>query len=699
MSVNSVVLAALIVGAAAALPAQQTAGSPPSTGASPMVHGIDRADLDTACAACSDFYAFATGGWRANHPVPGAYPRWGSFDVLQEHNREVVRDVLEEAAKEATGGASGPHAGSGGETAPNTSTEKVGLFYASCMDTVATEAAGMTPIKPELARIAAVATPAEFRREAAHLQSMRGNILFGVASQQDLKDSRQVVLQLSQGGLGLPDRDYYLKTDSASAAIRAAYVAHIARALTLAGDDSAMASDEAGRVMAIETSLARIARPRTERRDPYAIYHPMPLAEAEQLAPHADLAVWLPEAGVPHVTSVNVADPDFFRSLDTLLTTVPIGDWRTYLRWHFLAAAEPWLDSRFVAEDFRMESVLTGTKQMLPRWQRCVRITDQSMGEALGQAYLARAFSPEAKARALAMVRNMEAVLRDDLGTLSWMSPATRQQAIAKLDAYLNKVGYPDTWRDYSKLDVSRRPFVQNFLAAADFDFARRINKIGRPPDRMEWTMSPPTVNAYYNPSINEVVMPAGILQPPFFDPQAPDAVNYGGIGAAIGHEMTHGFDDQGRKFDAQGNLHDWWTADDAKGFQERAQGIVDQFNNYTVNDSLHVNGKLTQGENIADLGGLKIAYAALERSLANKPRKMDAGFTPEQQFFLSWARIWATTSRPEFARNLILTDPHSPGRWRVNGPLSNMPEFAAAFKCQPGDAMVRPADKRVSIW
>jgi putative endopeptidase len=402
---------------------------------------------------------------------------------------------------------------------------------------------------------------------------------------------------------------------------------------------------------------------------------------------------------VPHVTSVNVADPDFFRSLDTLLTTVPIGDWRTYLRWHFLAAAEPWLDSRFVAEDFRMESVLTGTKQMLPRWQRCVRITDQSMGEALGQAYLARAFSPEAKARALAMVRNMEAVLRDDLGTLSWMSPATRQQAIAKLDAYLNKVGYPDTWRDYSKLDVSRRPFVQNFLAAADFDFARRINKIGRPPDRMEWTMSPPTVNAYYNPSINEVVMPAGILQPPFFDPQAPDAVNYGGIGAAIGHEMTHGFDDQGRKFDAQGNLHDWWTADDAKGFQERAQGIVDQFNNYTVNDSLHVNGKLTQGENIADLGGLKIAYAALERSLANKPRKMDAGFTPEQQFFLSWARIWATTSRPEFARNLILTDPHSPGRWRVNGPLSNMPEFAAAFKCQPGDAMVRPADKRVSIW
>jgi putative endopeptidase len=700
MSVNSLVVAVLIAGTPVALWAQQPPGSAQSSDTSVIVHGIDRADLDTTCAACTDFYQFATGGWRTRNAIPAAYPRWGTFDVLQERNRATVRDVLEEAAKEATGSPSASNSsGSASDKAAHSATVKVGLYYASCMDSAAVEAAGITPIKPELARLAAVATPAEFRREAARLQSMRENVVFGMNSQQDPKNSSEVILQLSQGGLGLPDRDYYLKPDSASAAIRTAYAGHIARVLALAGDDDATAKGEADHVMALETSLARIARPRTERRDPYAVYHLMPLADAEKLVPHASLAQWLVEADVPHVTSANVADPDFFRSLDSLLAAVPIADWRTYLRWHFLAATEPWLDSRFVDEDFRMESILTGTKEMLPRWKRCVRVTDQSMGEALGQAYVARTFPPEAKARALAMVRNMEAVLREDLGTLAWMSPATRQQAITKLDAYLNKIGYPDTWRDYSKLQVTRRPFVENYIAAVDFDYARRINKIGHPPDRMEWTMSPPTVNAYYNPSINEVVFPAGILQPPFFDPKATDAVNYGGIGAAIGHEMTHGFDDQGRKFDAHGNLHDWWTPEDAKGFQERAQGIVEQFNGYTVNDSLHVNGKLTQGENIADLGGLKIAYAALDRSLANKPREMDAGFTPEQQFFLSWARIWATTSRPEFARNLILTDPHSPGRWRVNGPLSNMPEFAAAFHCQPGDPMVRPADKRVSIW
>jgi putative endopeptidase len=321
------------------------------------------------------------------------------------------------------------------------------------------------------------------------------------------------------------------------------------------------------------------------------------------------------------------------------------------------------------------------------------------MGEALGEAYVARTFPPEAKARALAMVRNMEAVLREDLGTLAWMSPETRKQAITKLDAFVNKIGYPDKWRDYSKLEITRRPFIENLEAASEFDYQRRITMIGRPVDRTQWNMSPPTVNASYNAGFNEVSFPAGILQPPFFDPAASDAVNYGGIGAGIGHEMTHGFDDEGRKFDAQGNLRDWWTADDAKSFQERAQGIVDQFDGYTVNDSLHVNGKLTQGENIADLGGLKIAYAALERSLANKPHPSVDGFTPEQQFFLSWARIWATSTRPQFARQLILTDPHSPGRWRVDGPLSNMPEFAAAFHCQPSDPMVRAADKRVAIW
>jgi putative endopeptidase len=703
MSVHSLVVAVLLAGPYAAVAAQQPSDS------APIVHGIDRADLDTTCAACKDFYQFAIGGWLVRNPIPAAYPRWGNFDVLQEHNRATVRQVLEEAAHEA-GGAGSPsadassgtgnrHPGSPGDRSARSATEKVGRFYASCMDSAAAESQGLSPLQPELARIAAIATPAAFRREAARLQTMRTGVMFALGSQQDAKNSREVILSVSQGGLGLPDRDYYIKTDSTSAAIRAAYVAHMGRAFVLAGDDSAKASGEADRVMVLETSLARIARARTERRDPYAVYHRMTLADVEKLAPHVEWTEWLGDASVPHVTSLNVADPDFFRSLDTLLASVPLSDWRTYLRWHLLSTGEPWLDSRFVAENFRMEGILTGTKEMLPRWQRCVRVSDAAMGEALGEAYVTRTFSPDAKARALAMVRNMEAVLHDDLGTLVWMSPATRAQAITKLDAFMNKIGYPDKWRDYSKLEITRRPFIENVIAAAEFDYDRRIAKIGRPLDRSEWTMSPPTVNAYYSPGFNEVVFPAGILQPPFFDPAAPDAVNYGGIGAAIGHEMTHGFDDQGRKFDAQGNLRDWWTADDAKGFQERAQGIVDQFNGYTVGDSLHVNGKLTQGENIADLGGLKIAYAALERSLEHKTRESAAGFTPEQQFFLSWARIWATSSRPEFARQLVLTDPHSPGKWRVDGPLSNMPEFAAAFHCQPTDFMVRPADKRVAIW
>jgi putative endopeptidase len=672
-----------------------------------MVHGIDRADFDTTCAACTDFYQYATGGWRARNPVPAAYAEWGTLNVLQEHNRATVRQVLEDAARQAddvqtanappTSGAR--HAGSVGDRTAHRATEKVGMFYATCMDSAAAESQGLSPLEPELARIAAVTTPAALRREAARLQTMRTGVVFDIGSRQDAKDSREMILSVSQGGLGLPDRDYYLKTDSESVAIRSAYVAHIGKVLVLAGDDSATASALADRVMTLETSLARIARPRTDREDPYAVYHRMPLTEAESLAPHIAWGAWLTDAGVPHVASINIADPDFFRSLDTVLATVPIADWRTYLRWHLLASTARWLDSRLVAEDFHMEGVLSGTKEMLPRWQQCVRASDQAMGEALGQAYVARTFSPQAKTRALTMVRNMEAVLREDLGTLTWMSAATRTQAITKLDAFVNKIGYPDKWRDYSKLDIVRRPFVENVLAANAFDYARRINQIDHPVDRTEWTMSPPTVNAYYNGGINEIVFPAGLLQPPLFDPAASDAVNYGGIGAAIGHEMTHGFDDQGRKFDAQGNLRDWWTAADAKGFQERAQGIVDQFDGYTVNDSLHLNGKLTQDENIADLGGVKVAYAALERSLANKPRQSVDGFTPEQQFFLSWARLWATTSRPELARQLVLTDPHSPARWRVNGPLANMPEFAAAFHCQSSDPMVRPADRRVAIW
>ncbi len=652
-----------------------------------VVHGIDRADLDTTCAACQDFYQFATGGWQKANPAPAAFPRWGTFAVLQERNRDVVHQVLDSAASAAKG----DH--------PATAIDKVGVFYATCMDSAGAESQGLAPAKPELARIAAITTIAGIREEAARLQSMFVPSIFRLGSQQDQKNSSEQILVVLQGGLGLPDRDYYLKTDSAAAATRSAYVSHVAHTLALAGDGDAAAQAAADRIMAIETSLARISRPPTERRDPLAVYHRMPVADADKLAPQLAWATWIADAGAPKVRTMNVADPDFFGGLDTLLATVPVADWRNYLRWRYLAAAAPVLDSRFVDEDFRLARVLTGTTEMLPRWKRCVQMSDRSMGEALGQAYVAHTFPPAAKARALAMVRNMEAVLREDLSTLGWMSPATRTQAIAKLDAFANKIGYPDRWRDYSALTIERHPFLDNVLAANVFEYRRQIAKIGKPVDRAEFGITPPTVDAFYNPSMNEIVFPAGILQPPFFDPQADDAVNYGGMGAVIGHEMTHGFDDQGRKYDPQGNLRDWWTADDAAAFTQRAGLIVDQFNHYVAIDTLHVNGTLTQGENIADLGGLKVAYAALERSLSGKPHQAIDGFTPEQRFFLAWARIWAENRRPAYARLVVLIDSHSPGRWRVNGPMSNMPEFAAAFHCQAGDPMVRPADQRVSIW
>ena len=507
------------------------------------------------------------------------------------------------------------------------------------------------------------------------------------------------ILIVEQGGLGLPDRGYYLKADSTSAATRAAYVAHLVRVLRLAGQDSTAAQSAADRVVGLETALARDSRPPAERRDPLATYHRMPITAAEAVAPHMEWVTWLADAGAPKVQSLNVVDPDFFRGLDTLLTTVPIADWRDYLRVRYLEFVAPRLDSRFVNEAFQLTRLLTGATEILPRWNRCVVAADRAIGEALGQAYVARTFPAAAKARALAMVRNMETVLRGDLNTLEWMSPATRAQAIVKLDAFANKIGYPDHWRDYSALVIERRPFVENALAANTFEFRRRMAKIGQPVDHAEWGITPPTVDAFYNASLNEIVFPAGILQPPFFDPQADDAVNYGGMGAVIGHEMTHGFDDEGRKYDAQGNVRDWWTADDGAGFQRRTQLIIDQFGHYVAIDTLHVNGALTQGENIADLGGLKVAFAALERSLQGKPRPVIGGFTPEQRFFLAWARIWAENRQPALTRLLVLVDPHAPPKWRVDGPVSNMPEFAAAFHCQANDPMVRPADQRVSIW
>jgi predicted metalloendopeptidase len=643
------------------------------------------APADTACRACQDFFAFANQAWLDTTKIPGIYPSWGAFYELYEQNQNVLRAVAEDAAAHRTD--------------PSNRYAKVGTYYATCMDSAGAEAAGASPMQPELARIAAAGTPAALAAEAGRLRHSLVGVLFGIGAGQDDKNSSQVVLQLSQGGLGLPDRDYYLKTDSASAALRTEYVAHVARTLALAGEPQAQAQSDAQKIMSIETALANASMTRVQQRDPNAIYHKLSMAQVRALAPNFDWTAFLREAGAPAVDSVLVRQPDFITAVGRLMQTVPVADWQAYYRWHVADALASRLSSAFVNEDFGFSRRLTGTTEQQARWKRCLTEADNGLGELLGQAYVERAFPPEAKSRADEMVRNLRSALAERIRGLSWMSDATKQQALSKLNAFQQKIGYPSKWRDYSALTVNPGPFANNAMAAARFAYERQMAKIGKPVDRTEWGMTPPTVNAYYNPPMNEIVFPAGILQPPFFDPNADDATNYGAMGAVIGHEATHGFDDEGRQYDAAGNLRDWWTPEDAARYNAQAQRIVDQFSSYTAVDTLHLNGKLTAGENIADLGGLTIAYAAMEKALEGKPRQIINGYTPEQRFFLGWARVWRELSRPEYSRMLVTIDPHSPGRWRVNGPLSNMPEFAQAFHCQAGDPMVRPEAQRVQIW
>jgi putative endopeptidase len=656
--------------------------------AEPAAPAFDRSGLDTTCAPCRDFFQFANGGWLTRTEIPAAFPSWGSFNELQTKNLDVLHAVLDDATREAGAAASG------------SDRAKLGRFYASCMDSAGAEAAGAAVLAPELERIARIGSVADLEAVVAHLHRLGVGALFQFRAEPDAKHSAEVIATVAQGGLGLPDRDYYTKTDSAAARLRREYVGHVARTLELLGTPAAQAESAAARVMAIESALARASMTRVERRDPNAIYHKLATPELEGLMPAFRWPEYFRLTGAPAVAALNVEQPAFFRALDTLLARTPLDDWRWYLRWHLAAEASPWLGRAFADEAFRFQQLLTGVKEQQPRWRRCAQAADRFLGDAVGRAYVERAFSPAAKARALEMVHNLEAVMRDRLHGLEWMSEATRAQALAKLEAYANKIGYPDRWRDYAGLEVERGAFWPNLARAAAFLRARELAKIGRPVDRSEWRMTPPTVNAYYNPRMNEIVFPAGILQPPFFNPAADDAINYGGMGAVIGHELTHGFDDQGRQYDAQGNLRDWWTADDAARFRAQAQLVVDQFAGYVAVDTLRVNGRLTLGENLADLNGLRIAYAAFERALAGKPRPpLIDGFTPEQRFFLGWAQVWRQKTRDDYARLLVTVDPHSPARWRVNGPLANMPEFARAFGCRAGDPMVRPDSLRPRMW
>ena len=570
------------------------------------------------------------------------------------------------------------------------------------MDEAKIEAAGAAPLAKELAAINKLKAANELPAILAHLHRIGVPSIFTFGAGQDYKKTDSVIAITGQGGLSLPDRDFYLKDDEKSKSTRDAYVQHVTNMFKLLGDDAAKAAAEAQTVMKIETQLAQVSLDRVSRRDASKQYHKMAPADLKNVMANFDWSTYFKSVGAPPFTEINVAHPDFFKGVDQMLTSVPIDDWKTYLRWHLVHDAADALSTPFVNENFNFYArTLNGTKEIQPRWRRCVVATDSNLGEALGEVYVKKAFPPEAKARMKELVNNLIVALRDDIPTLDWMSEPTRKAAIAKLNAFGVKIGYPDKWRDYSALKIERASYVDNLLRSSEFERRRNLTKMGRPVDRTEWAMTPPTVNAYNNSLMNEIVFPAGILQPPYFDLTADDALNYGAIGAVIGHEMSHGFDDQGRKFDLQGNLKDWWTEVDAKNYTERANCVEQQFSNFRVEEvGLNQNGKLVLGESIGDLGGLKIAWLAFQKSMQGKPRPANIdGFTPEQRFFLGWAQVWGRKQTPEAMRQQILTDPHPLGRFRVNGPLSNMPQFAEAFHCKLGDAMVRPPEQRCQVW
>jgi len=648
---------------------------------------FDTAGMDTKTAACADFYQYANGGWLAANPIPAAYSAWGVANILNEKTRDTLHEILEAAAKNTA-------------AKKGSNEQKVGDYFASCMDEAKIEAEGLKPIQAKLDLIDKIADQKSLQAAIAHMHSYGYNALFGSGSNRDFKNASETTIGIFQGGLGLPTRDYYFKDDPRSKSIRDEYVKHVAKMFELMGDDAAKAAGEAQAVMALETKLAQASKAPVELRDPEKLYHRMPMMSVKDVAPAFDWVAYFQTVGHSKA-DVNVATPDFFKAMNTELTATSIADWKTYLRWNLINRAASGLSAKIVDEDFHFKgTVLQGAKENLPRWKRCVSATDGALGEALGAVYVEKAFNAAAKQRALTMVRNLEAALKSDISTLSWMSEPTRKQAIVKLEAFMNKIGYPDKWRDYSTLSVDRSAYQTNRFRVSKFNEDRDWAKIGKPVDRGEWAMSPPTLNAYYNPQNNEIVFPAGILQPPFFDPTADDALNYGGIGSVIGHEMTHGFDDQGSRYDPAGNLANWWSDADLKAFKERAGCIVNQFNAFEVEKGLNMNGSLVQGESIADLGGLVVAYAAFQESMKGKPRQANMdGFTPEQRFFLGFARGWASNIRPEVARLIALQDPHPLNKFRVNGPLSNMPQFAAAFQCKDGDPMVRPEKDRCVIW
>jgi len=650
--------------------------------------GFSLDNIDKSIDPCVDFYQYACGNWIKNSEIPADQSQWVSFVELNDRNKVIERSILEKAA-----------AGGAGRDAID---QKIGDLYGSCMDEKAVEAKGLAPLQTELSRIAAVQDKGALIDELAQLDLVGAGSLFSFYSSPDLHNSDQVIAYIDQGGLTLPDRSYYIKDDDAKMKeMRQHLVEYVTQIFTLAGQTPQHAADSAQTVLRMETALAKAAMDRTMRRDPKNRDHKMTRDEAVALGPNFYLNRYFIAMGAPSFTELNVVNPDFFKQVNATLESESLDSLKTYVSWHVLNPASPWLSDAFVQANFKFQQNLTGQKEMQARWKRCVNLTDRELGEALGRRYVDVTFGPDGKQRMLKMVDALEKSLAEDIHNLSWMSDETKKQAKVKLDAIRNKIGYPDVWRDYSSVTIKADDLIGNIERTSKFETERDIHKIDKPLDRKEWGMTPPTVNAYYSGSFNEIVFPAGILQPPFFDKTMDDDVNFGGIGLVIGHELTHGFDDQGRKFDPQGNLHDWWTDQDGKEFEKRVSCVADEYSNFVAVDDLKLNGKLTLGENTADNGGARIALAALERMIADdktgkEGRKID-GFTPEQRFFLGFARVWCQKRRPEVARVSVLTDPHSPGKYRVNGVVQNMPEFQKAWGCKAGQPMV--AENACHVW
>ena len=651
----------------------------------PYTPSLETAFLDRSVDPCQDFYRFACGTWNKLNPIPPDQARWNVYAKLDTENLRYLWGILEASAKTEP------------ERTPNQ--QKVGDYFASCMDEAAIEKLGGRPLGGTLDEIAALRGTADLAALLGrmHLEATRSSPLFGFGSNQDFADSTHIIAFATAGGLGLPDRDYYFKTDAKSVETRARYVEHIARMLALVGDTPAAAKSEAAAIMDIETGLAKATLTRVERRDPHKLFHKFTRAQLLRLTPSFD---WPAYWGAIHLAApedLNVTQPGFFEELERQLKTRPVGDWKAYLRWNLARERAPYLSSAFVRADFEFYAkYLRGVEQLQPRWKRCVRWIDRDLGEALGQVFVARTFSADTKAHTVAMTKAIEAAMEKDIHQLTWMSEATKEQALVKLHSIVNKVGYPDKWRDYSTVRIVRGDFSGNVERAVSFESRRELGKIGKPLDRTEWQMTPPTVNAYYDPQMNDINFPAGVLQPPLYDPKLDEAPNYGNTGATIGHELTHGFDDQGRQFDAKGNLRDWWTAADADQFVTRAACVSDQYSQYTVVDDIKINGKLTLGEDVADLGGTLLAYLAWKEATRGQELKPIDGFTPDQRFFIGMAQWACGDERPESKRQNAITNEHSPEQYRINGVVSNMAEFAKAFSCKAGQPMARANACRV---